>query len=54
MNNQQRDTKPQPRQEQSAPKRPVNRFPPCPECGGVVVKNGTCRECTECGWQMCG
>lgn len=25
----------------------------CPECGGVLIKRGGCRQCMRCGWEAC-
>jgi transposase len=28
--------------------------PHCPECGGVLVVQSSCRLCRHCGWSVCG
>jgi hypothetical protein len=25
----------------------------CPECGEIVILNGRCKTCPECGWSSC-
>lgn len=25
----------------------------CPDCGGIVIREGGCKHCSECGWSAC-
>lgn len=35
-------------------KQPITNPHLCPECGGVLIKQGGCKVCMNCGYEVCG